>query len=100
MIRSDATLAYTALLDAPAFAEPRIPTDALDFGDSQTIMLSLKRRKTNIFAGDPNDKFGVFLGKNKEKFVVGVHNIGNKFQFNASEAFESLEEMKAEWQLD
>ena len=100
MTRSDATLAYTALLDAPAFAEPRIPTDALDFGDSQTIMLSLKRRNTNIFEGDPNNKFGLFLGNHKDKFVVGIHNLGNKLNFNATESFESLEEMKSEWQLD
>jgi len=87
-------------MDTPVFAEGRIPTHALDFGDEATVTLSLKRRNDNVFEGNPNDKFGLFLGNFKGKFVVGVHNLGNKLSFNATEVFETVEEMQSKWQLD
>jgi hypothetical protein len=99
-MRLDKDLANKVLLDTPIFANTRIPTDALDYGDEATVTLSLKRRNTNIFGGDPNNKFALYLGNHKGKFIVGVHNLGNKLNFNATECFDSLDEMKKEWELD
>lgn len=79
----------------------RIPTSQDDFGDEGTIGLCLKRRGRDIFSGDPNDSFGLFLGlDDNDRYIVGINEIGSKFKFVAGEAYESLADLKIDWVLD
>lgn len=80
--------------------ESRVPTSQNDFGDDKTALLCLKRKGIDIFEGNPNDKFGVYLGEHENKFVVGVNDIGSKYKFNSCEVFDSEVEMKQTWVLD
>lgn len=100
MIRSDNKLAHEAVMALPVTARSRVPEHQFDYGDEGTLLKSLKRVGRNPFAGNPNDMFALFLGCYEGKYIVGVHNLGNQFGFNATEAFDSVEEMKIEWQLD
>lgn len=100
MNRSDNKLAHEAVMALPVTARSRVPEHHLDYGDEGTLLKSLKRIGRNPFAGNPNDMFALFLGCYEGKYIVGVHNLGNQFGFNATEAFDSVEEMKTEWQLD
>jgi len=81
-------------------ADNRIPSSALDYGDEKTTLLCLKRANINIFEGDPNNKFGIYLGEHDGKLVVGINDIFHRFQFNSCELFDSEEEMKNHWRLD
>lgn len=102
MKRESANLAYESMLNLPIFVEKRVPKDALDFGDERTTLLSLKRRSYRIDDNDadPNNCFGVYLGESDKGFAVGVHVLGSKFTFTATEVFDTIDEMKAEWVLD
>lgn len=86
---------------ARACFNSRIPTHQDDFGDEGTIGLCLKRRGRNIFSGDPNDSFGLFLGlDDNNRYIVGINKLGSKFAFVAGEAYESLTDLKIDWVLD
>jgi hypothetical protein len=98
--RVSSNVAYETLENAPVFGIKRIPKSKYDYGDDETIGLCLKRKNGNIFEGDPNDKFGIFLGKKDSKFIIGVNNLGSKLNFSACETFDSKEEMLEEWVLD
>jgi|TARA_B110000503_G_C6872373_1_gene299222 hypothetical protein len=98
--RLSPNVAYEALENTPAFGDRRIPTSNEDYGDDETIGLCLKRKFKNLFEGDPNDKFAIFLGQKDNKFIVGVNQLGSKFNFSACETFDSREEMIEEWILD
>jgi len=80
--------------------ENRVPNSQDDFGDEKTTLLCLKRKGLNVFEGNPNDKFGIYLGEHENKFVVAVNDIGNKYSFNSCELFDSEVEMKENWILD
>lgn len=79
----------------------RSPSNQDDFGDEQTIGLCLKRRGKNIFQGDPDDSFGLFLGlDDNNRYIVGINKLGSKFAFVSGEAYESLADLKIDWVLD
>ena len=96
--RLSPNVAYEALENTPAFGDKRIPTSNKDYGDDETIGLCLKRKNGNLFEGDPN--VAIFLGEANDKFIVGVNQLGSKFNFSACETFDSKEEMIEEWILD
>jgi len=93
---------YQALLRAVgANKKQRIPKSAEDFGDDETIGLCVKRSGRDIFEGDPNDSFGIFLGKDSDNnYIIGINELGSKFKFVSGESFESLELLKQHWILD
>lgn len=97
MIRKDEEAANSYFQNC-SFAQKRCPVDAFDYGDEQTVCLSLKRVGYN-FNDDVDNSFGVYLGKHYDGYVVGI----KKFTwngFNACEVFDSITEMKRVWQLD
>lgn len=98
--RLDSSVAFEALLNSTLLGLRRIPKNSEDYGDDQTVGLCLKRKNVNVFEGNPDDKFGIFLGKQKDKFIVGVNKLGSKFNFTACETFDNLNEMISEWILD
>lgn len=102
MERTDHELANKAFLNLPVFGDlaTRVPQHRFDFGDDGTRLKSLKRVGRNPFEGDHNDMFALFLGCYEGKFIVGIHDLGFQLKFNATEAFETEEEMKNKWQLD
>lgn len=61
----------------------------------------VKRRGT-YFVGDANhnDMYGMFLGEHEGKFVVGVLNLGSKRDFNATESFNSADELMSHWVVE
>lgn len=98
--RLDSNAAFEALLNTSFFGVRRIPKGSEDYGDDQTVGLCLKRKNVIVFEGNPDDKFGIFLGKQEDKFIVGVNKLGSRFDFTACETFDSFNEMVSEWVLD
>ena len=98
MVKVDVSAARNYFLDCHAFVQRRIPTDAFDYGDEETVTLHLKRVGSSI--GDlKEDNYGMYLGSHKDGYVVAVKNfMGNDFL--GCEVFETIEEMKTIWQLD
>lgn len=78
----------------------RIPKSSVDFGDEETTLLCVKRKGVDIFEGDPNNKFGIFLGEHDGKLVVAINNIGKKNSFNSCELFDNFAELVSNWILD
>lgn len=101
MTRLDNSLAFEVLMGIPAFSlSSRQSSHELDFGDDATRLKCVKRKGCNPFESDPNNNFGLFLGLHEGVYVIGVSNLGNHCDFNATETFETEEEMKGEWILD
>jgi hypothetical protein len=101
--RLNSKAAYEALINAPMFpmfGEARIPKSSKDYGDDKTVGLCLKRKNVNVFKGDPDNNFGIFLGKQEDKFIVGISKLGSKFDFTGCETFDDFNEMVSEWVLD
>lgn len=78
--------------------EPRVPTGEFDFGDPETVGLHLKRAGKSFSQLGTND-FGMFLGHIEGHFVVGIKHL-TKSELKAGELFDTIEELKKEWQLD
>lgn len=101
MKRFDSSVALTVLVGMPLSGiSTRECMNAFDYGDEQTILKCVKRSGCDIFEGDHNNKFGLFLGLHGGVYVIGVSNLGNPMGFNATEIFETQEEMKHHWILD
>lgn len=102
MKKIDTSSCYVALSHAIlSDIKHRIPKSADDFGDDETVGLCVKRKDHSIFSGDPNDSFGIFLGKdNNNNYIIGINELGYKFKFVSGESFESLESLKQNWILD
>jgi len=98
MVQGDVSAANEYLMDCPVLVDKRVPTDAFDYGDEQTVLLHLKRVGSSI--GDrKEDNYGLYLGYHSDGYVVGIKNfLGNGFI--GCEVFETIEEMKTIWQLD
>lgn len=64
-----------------------------DFGDDATIGKQLKTREKKP------ELFGVFMGKNGDKYAVAVYE-GCSWNLGSVEEFSSESEMKEKWQLD
>ena len=100
-MKTSAVIAVESLCQFTFSGMRRIPKDSFDFGDEETVHASLKRVSYNINSQeDMNDSFGVFCGKYCGKYVVGIMGMRSKYDFHSCEVFNSLEDMKREWQLD
>lgn len=71
--------------------------NAHDFGGQDTVGLHVKRMGTSI-EDDCDDAFGRYLGQHDAGYVVLVTHID--YRPKAIEVFETLEELKKQWQLD
>jgi hypothetical protein len=101
MKRSDSSVALSILVDMPLSGiSTRQSMSAFDYGDEKTVLKCVKRKGCDIFGGDYNNKFGLFLGLHEGVYVIGVSNLGEPANFNATETFETQEEMKHHWILD
>jgi hypothetical protein len=71
------------------------------FGQDSTIGYKLKR-KGAYFIGDvqANDMFGHYLGLVDGKYYVGVLNLYSEKDYNATEVFDTLEEMNQHWVIN
>lgn len=78
----------------------RVPKSSVDFGDEETTLLCVKRKGINIFEGNPNDKFGIFLGEHEGKLVIAINDIGKINSFNSCELFDNFAELVSNWILD
>jgi len=78
--------------------QPRRPTSTQDYGDQDTVGLHMKRNTFDIGDVAADDVFGLYLGKHHDGYVIMVTDIWSKP--NGAEVFETIEEMKEEWQLD
>ena len=87
--------AYQYWLDSPILNKKRSPTGPFDFGDEQTIGLHLKRVNYKI---DNKEDFGLYLGQHDDTYVVAIKSWD--YQIIGAECFNSLDNLKAEWQLD
>jgi hypothetical protein len=76
----------------------RIPADAHDYGDQDTVGLHMKRNTFDIGDVAADDVFGLYLGKHPDGYVIMVTDVFSRP--TGAEVFETLEEMKAEWRLD
>jgi hypothetical protein len=71
--------------------------NAHDFGGPDTVGLHVKRIGTSI-EDACDDAFGRYLGKHGEGFAVMVTHVD--YRPKAVELFETIEDMKQQWQLD
>lgn len=99
MTRKDAKTAANYWMDSGIFGEKRIPTAPFDYGDGATVGLNLKRNSYDFGSGDPNDVFGIYLGKHSDGYVVGIKKLDFS-GFSACEIFETIGDLHAEWRLD
>ncbi len=76
-------------------APQRVPTAKEDYGDLDTVGLSVMRRNG---ANNIVEDFGVFLGQRSWGWLIGIKDIVGVP--HALEEFETLEEMKEVWVLD
>jgi hypothetical protein len=101
-VRKSAEDARRYWLDSNVFHDARSCSDRGDFGDTDTVGLSLRRLGVN-FASldgyDHDDAFGTFLGQHEDGWVVAI----KKFDYSGyagCEVFETLEDLKRKWELD
>lgn len=74
-------------------------TNPGDFGDDDDVkMIHLKRVGKDINSANFLKDYGVYLGQHGSQFVVGIK--GNDSGLASCEMFDSLEELKTEWQID
>lgn len=100
-MKTSAEVAFEALYNCSLNVVHRTPNHIFDYGDDGTIYSSLKRVSYNINCQeDMNNAFGIFCGKYCGKYVVGIMGMRSKYDFHSCEVFNSLEDMKREWQLD
>lgn len=101
MIKKSAEDASRYWEDSPVFGNKRSPGNRMDFGDRETVGLSLRRVGFSMSTPEfkPDDSFGVFLGEHPDGWVVAV----KKFDYSgfaACEVHESLDSLKRHWELD
>jgi len=91
-------------LDLPVFAQRRIPKNEDDFGDEQTIGLSLKLRDGgwwgDDWAGQHESPFAIYLGGSDEKGWVIAYKklVGDGLMGGVS--YPTLQDLKQVWGLD
>ena len=76
----------------------RIPDSRSDFGDLATVSLKLRRMGKSLASYGDYD-FGHYLGCVEGKFHVGTHKI-MEFHPSKLETFDSLSDLKQQWELD
>ena len=78
MKRSDSSVALSILMDMPLSGiSTRQSMSAFDYGDEKTVLKCVKRKGCDIFGGDYNNKFGLFLGLHEGVYVIGVLDPGS-----------------------
>lgn len=90
-------------LDLPVFAERRIPKNEADFGDDQTIGLSLKLKDGawgSDWEGEHESPFAIYLGGSDERgWVVAYKKLmGDGLMGGVS--YPTLQDLKMVWVLD
>lgn len=98
MKKGDVSAAREYLMECAVLNGKRIPNDAFDYGDEQTVMLHLKR-VGSVICDDKEDNYGIYLGHHSDGYVVGIKDLFGR-DFIGCEVFDSVEEMKVTWQLD
>ena len=93
--------AYRYHGDSPVFGIKRSPDNRRDFGDPQTVGLSLRRVGLSFDNPDykMNESFGVFLGEHDEGWVVAT-KMFDYSGLSGCEIFKTLESLKRRWELD
>jgi hypothetical protein len=71
-----------------------------DYGPEETRLYNMRRWHAVFCKCDPNNSYGVYLGEHDGKYVIGVHNVGDIYDFNSCEIYDSLDECKNEWMID
>lgn len=99
MIRKDGLVAANYWLDSGVFGEKRTPYAPFDYGDDKTVGLNLKRNSYDFGSSDPDNVFGIYLGKHNDGYVVGVKKLDYS-GWSGCEIFDSLGDLHAEWRLD
>ena len=99
MVRKDGNAAADYWMDSGIFGNKRIPIAPFDYGDAATVGLNLKRNSYDLGSGDPNDAFGIYLGKHSDGYVVGVKKL-DWSGFSACEIYDSVGDLHADWRLD
>lgn len=93
----DAAVAGDALLDIPfRVGNPRDRTGPFDFGEQDTCRLHLKSVPFDFNSEDI--KFGLYAGKYGEKYVVVLLEVSGEIA--GVDRFDTIEELKQNWQLD
>lgn len=96
MIKKDADEAISYYMDSFIFKKPRNCLHKYDYGDIETVGVSLKRIDNKCPA---KESFGFYLGEHKDGFVVLTGNL-IEYKDLFCEVFESVDEMKSQWILD
>ena len=66
-----------------------------------TLGWKLKRRGVyDLDLGTQNNMYGKYLGVHEGRHVVGVLNLGSKKDFNATELFETPDELMSHWVVE
>jgi hypothetical protein len=101
MIKKSAEDASLYWEDSPVFGTKRSPDNRGDFGDRETVGLSLRRVGFSMSTPEfkPDDSFGVFLGEHPDGWVVAVKKLDYS-GFAGCEVYPSLEDLKMRWELD
>lgn len=87
---------------SPVFCQKRDVTCRGDFGDEKTIGLSLRRlgvSGSSLSGHDPDDAFGVYLGRHDDGWVVGIKRLDYS-GWSGCEVFKTLEDLQRRWELD
>lgn len=96
MVRKDLNALQAYWLNTPLSNDRRVPESADDFGDARTVGLHLKRRGYSIEHDHP-EPFGRYLGKHEDGYVVAVSGV---LDMVGAAVYNTLEELKQDWQLD
>jgi len=95
----DAKAAHDFWLDCNWFGPKRVCRGSIDFGDQGSVGKHLKRSDLDFYQLEERLDFGVYLGKTRGKYVVGIWN-EDCTVLVACEVFESVSEVQHCWQLD
>lgn len=77
----------------------RIPDSRDDYGDLETVGLSMKRDNVDFNSTDHDNLFGRYLGHHADGYAILVVTLLTG-EPTAVEVFPTLEAMKQEWVLD
>lgn len=72
-----------------------------DYGPSDTTFIKLRRTWVSFTKCNPQTSYGMYLGFNGDKYVVGVRDLlSEDLHFTFCEYFDTLDECKDEWMAD
>ena len=100
MIKGSKEQAQSYLDSFPQPVDQRDYQNEWDYGPDDTRLYNMRRIYAVFCKCNPNDSYGVYLGKHNDKYVIGIHNLGDTYDFNSCEIYDSLDECKDEWMID